>query len=95
METKYYHIAQTGKIGDFKVYSDNTVSGYMKGILRAYGDGVAILTSKEKAIQSAKEWGYCPKCKSSRKNNNDEKCQFCGCQIIMSPIIDLCVENDN
>lgn len=60
---KWYHNSKTGEIGSY----NEAAAGYeLKGELYAYGDAVTTgISSKEKAIEWAKKWGYCPKCDGS------------------------------
>jgi len=81
---KWYHVAQTGEVGYYEVYPDNTVSGSMKGLQRAYGDGLTVgFSTKEKANTWGIAWGYCSTCKSACKGT---VCEYCNGKIIHKPI---------
>ena len=76
-QTKWCHNAKTGEIFSYQVSEDLT--DFPRGTFLAYGDYLTTgLRSKEEAMEWAKKYGVCSKCKSSCPTNGDGKCTYCG-----------------
>jgi hypothetical protein len=74
----YFHNAITGEILGYEIDSNgNCPGGVLKGHLRAYGDAITTgFKIKQEAEQWAKEWGYCPKCRTTIPIKN-KLCSHC------------------
>jgi len=84
---KWYHNAKTGKVSSYLEY-DNGETSFIKGELIVYDDylTVGFLTAGE-ALEWAKEWGCCDKCKGSSKPNEIGNCFRCGNPVHFVPVV--------
>jgi hypothetical protein len=86
MARKWCHNAKTGEIFDYIEYNDGTTD-FPRGTFIVYDDYLTVgISSKEKAIEWAKEWGCCDKCKGSSKPKEDGSCFRCGEPVIFHEI---------
>ena len=84
---KWYHNAYTGEIESCHV--SDKMTDFPRGVLLVYDDYLTIgFDSKQEAIEWAKKWGRCDKCKGSAALNKDTgKCFRCGSEVKFMPVI--------
>ena len=73
---KWCHNSYTGEIFSYEV--SGNLTDFPRGQLLAYGDALTTeISSKERAEEWAKEYGYCPKCDKTVSPLGNGKCRWC------------------
>ena len=81
MTIKWAHNAKTGEVFSYRITGEYT--DFPRGEWLVYQDYITTgLKSRQAALEWAKEWHACPKCKAVRNGSAGDPCPFCGTLLI-------------